>query len=96
MAESVPADRCTAVDGGERIALGEGNLPVHWDGLWGAFEAGVPQPYSDPPLDAFLTEAGVQVIKPEQYMDKWRLDRNGIQAVPNTNVKSALGFSSGS
>ena len=21
-------------------------LPVHWDGLWGAFEAGVPKPYA--------------------------------------------------
>jgi hypothetical protein len=34
----------------------------------------------------------VTVIKPLQYMDKWRLDRAGIRAVPNTEVKQALGF----
>jgi L-ascorbate metabolism protein UlaG (beta-lactamase superfamily) len=70
-------------------------LPVHWDGLWGAFDAGVQQPHSDPPLEAFLAQADVRVVKPVQYMDKWRLDRNGIRSVPNTRVKAALGFSSG-
>ena len=70
-------------------------LPVHWDGLWGAFEAGVPQPFSDPALERFLQKSGVAVVKPEQYMDKWRLDRTGIRPVANTNVKKALGFSSG-
>ena len=68
-------------------------LPVHWDGLWGAFEAGVPRPYSDPELEPFLATVGVQLVKPSQYMDKWRLDRTGIQTVPNTTVKRALGFS---
>jgi L-ascorbate metabolism protein UlaG (beta-lactamase superfamily) len=71
-------------------------LPVHWDGLWGAFEAGVPQPYSEPPLESFLAGAGVRVVKPEQYMDKWRLDRSGIRAISNAGAKTALGFSSGS
>lgn len=69
-------------------------LPVHWDGLWEAFEAGVTQPFSDPALEAFLEDAGVRVVKPLQYMDKWRLDRTGIRSVANTNVKQALGFSS--
>lgn len=67
-------------------------LPVHWDGLYGAFEAGVPQPYSDPPLEAALAAAGVTLIKPAQYMDKWRLDRSGVHAIPNDAVKRALGF----
>jgi hypothetical protein len=67
-------------------------LPVHWDGLYGAFEAGVPQPYADAPLERALTAAGVTLLKPVQYMDKWRLDRTGIKAVPNTAVKNALGF----
>jgi L-ascorbate metabolism protein UlaG (beta-lactamase superfamily) len=67
-------------------------LPVHWDGLYGAFEAGVPAPYSDPPLERALTAAGVTLVKPAQYMDKWRLDRSGIRPVPNTAVKAALGF----
>ena len=70
-------------------------LPVHWDGLWGAFEAGVPKPYSDPPLQEFLVKSGVRLIKPNQYMDKWRLDLQGVRAVPNDAVKQALGFGKG-
>ena len=67
-------------------------LPVHWDGLWGAFEAGVPRPYSDPALGAFLQKSGVQLVEPVQYMDRWRLDRKGIRPVENASVKKALGF----
>ena len=67
-------------------------LPVHWDGLWGAFEAGVPKPYGDAGVEAFLKASGVTVVKPAQYMDKWRLDRNGVRPVANTEVKKALGF----
>jgi feruloyl esterase len=67
-------------------------LPVHWDGLWGAFEAGAPGPYRDGPLEAALAAAGVELVRPMQYMDKWRLDRSGIHAVANDAVKRALGF----
>jgi hypothetical protein len=67
-------------------------LPVHWDGLWGAFEAGVPKPYSDSPLEDFLRAHGVTVVKPLQYMDKWRLDGQGVRPIPNPEVKKALGF----
>jgi L-ascorbate metabolism protein UlaG (beta-lactamase superfamily) len=66
-------------------------LPIHWDGLWGAFEAGVPQPYSDPPLEGFLESSGVNLIRPLQYFDKWRLDRAGVRSVPNA-LKKPLGF----
>ena len=67
-------------------------IPVHWDGLWGAFEAGVPKPYGDPDLEKLLQGSGVTLIKPGQYMDKWRLDRKGVRPLPNTEVKKALGF----
>ena len=67
-------------------------LPVHWDGLWGAFEAGVPRPFSDPALEAFLQKSGVQMVKPLQYMDRWRLDRQGVRSVANEAQKQALGF----
>ncbi len=70
-------------------------LPVHWDGLWGAFQAGVPQPYSDPPLEEFLAKSGVRLIKPNQYLDKWRLDRKGVRPVTNDVAKQALGFAKG-
>ena len=66
-------------------------MPVHWDGLFGAFEAGVPGS-SDPAVEAFLSTSGVNVVKPAQYMDKWRLDRKGIRPVANAAVKKTLGF----
>jgi L-ascorbate metabolism protein UlaG (beta-lactamase superfamily) len=67
-------------------------LPIHWDGLWGKFEAGVPQPYSDPPLEQFLRSAGINLLRPEQYFDKWRLDRKGVRPISNAPIKHALGF----
>jgi hypothetical protein len=67
-------------------------LPVHWDGLFGAFKAGVPQPFSDPDLEKLLSGAGVRLIVPTQYMDKWRLDRAGVRSVDNAAVKLKLGF----
>ncbi len=67
-------------------------MPIHWDGLYSPFYAGMPRAYSDASLEQFLKNAGVQLIKPGQYMDKWRLDRNGVQSIPNPTVKRALGF----
>jgi L-ascorbate metabolism protein UlaG (beta-lactamase superfamily) len=67
-------------------------IPVHWDGLFGAFEAGVQKPYADGGVEVFLKASGVAVVKPVQYMDKWRLDRKGVRAVANIEVKKALGF----
>jgi len=67
-------------------------IPVHWDGLWGAFEAGVTRAYSNPGLEQFLSDSGVRLIKPAQYFDRWRLDRDGIRPVPNDAVKATLGF----
>jgi len=67
-------------------------LPVHWDGLFGPFKAGPPQPYSDAPLAALLAENGVRPIVPVQYMDRWRLDANGMQPLDNDKIKRQLGF----
>jgi len=67
-------------------------LPVHWDGLWGKFEAGIPNAFSDAALERFLMESNIRLIKPGQYMDKWRLDHDGFRPVDNTAVKRALGF----
>ena len=67
-------------------------LPVHWDGLFGPFKAGPPQPYSDAPLAALLAENGVRPIVPVQYMDRWRLDANGVQPLDNDKIKRQLGF----
>lgn len=67
-------------------------LPVHWDDFYSPFKAGVSEPYSNAPVEVMLRNAGVQLLRPAQYMDKWRLDRSGIRAVPNDDVKRALGF----
>jgi L-ascorbate metabolism protein UlaG (beta-lactamase superfamily) len=67
-------------------------LPVHWDGLFGPFKAGPPQPYADASLERLLKETGVKQIVPVQYMDRWRLDRNGVRMIDNDAVKRKLGF----
>jgi len=67
-------------------------MPVHWDGLYGVFQKGVSRPYADAPLEDLLRMSGVNLIKPAQYMDKWRLDRSGIRPVENVAVQRALGF----
>jgi hypothetical protein len=67
-------------------------LPVHWDGLFGAFKAGPERPYVDAALESLLAQAGVKFVVPVQYMDRWRLDHNGIHAVDNANTKRKLGF----
>lgn len=69
------------------------HIPIHWDGLWQPFEAGMPWPFSDPEDEAYLARSGVTLLKPAQYMDKWRLDRAGIRPIANSGVKRALGFS---
>jgi len=67
-------------------------LPVHWDGLWFPFLKGVPYPWSDPALETLLNEQGVALVRPLQYMDKWRLDVDGVHPVSNDKVKGPLGF----
>ena len=67
-------------------------VPVHWDGLFGAFDADVPRPYADARLEALLARENVKLVKPGHYMDKWRLDRSGIREIANDAVKRSLGF----
>jgi hypothetical protein len=67
-------------------------LPLHWDGLFGAFEAGVPARYADEGTGRLLDSAGVRLVVPTQYMDRWRLDTRGVHAVDNGAVKRALGL----
>jgi hypothetical protein len=67
-------------------------LPVHWDGLFTPFLSGVPAPYADTALTAKLAGAGVRLVQPKQYMDRWRLDRAGVRAIGNDDAKRALGF----
>lgn len=43
-------------------------------------------------LEEYLVRSGVRLLRPNQYMDKWRLDLKGVRPVPNDAVKQALGF----
>jgi hypothetical protein len=70
-------------------------LPLHWDGLFGAFEAGVPARYADDGTRRLLDSAGVRLVVPTQYMDRWLLDARGVHAVDNGAVKRALGLPPG-
>lgn len=67
-------------------------LPIHWDGLWEPFDAGLPWPYADTALEAFLAQSGIRLMRPGQYMDKWRLGPNGIESVANSRIKNSLHF----
>jgi hypothetical protein len=67
-------------------------LPVHWDGLFGAFKAGPARPFADPALAALLQQSGTNLIVPRQYMDRWRLDAAGMRELDNSAVKHRLGL----
>ena len=67
-------------------------LPVHWDSFFTPFERGPNAPFKNTPLKSTLTEAGVQLVRPVQYMDKWRLSTAGVVAVPNAAVQRQLGL----
>jgi hypothetical protein len=68
-------------------------LPVHWDDYFSPLEAGVAKPYADAALESLLDSAGVTLVRPAQYLDRWRLDRSGVHAVANDAQKRALGLS---
>ena len=67
-------------------------LPIHWDGLWAPFDDGMPSRFSSGSLETYLTESGIRLLRPGQYMDRWRLNAGGVAPIPNEAVKEALGF----
>ena len=58
-------------------------------GLWNSYDGGVTAPYSATATESFLRDAGVQVLAPHQYLDRWRLDRADVRVIENTSVKRA-------
>jgi hypothetical protein len=68
-------------------------LPLHWDSFWAPLLAGLQAPFSNPALEQQLAASGVALLRPGQYMDRWRLDRDGVRPMENTAVKRALGLS---
>ena len=73
------------------IAHPKAYIPVHWDNFYAAFLARPPT-FKDAAFTKYLNEQNVQQFAPVQVMDKWRLSRSGVQAVPNALVKQALPF----
>jgi L-ascorbate metabolism protein UlaG (beta-lactamase superfamily) len=67
-------------------------IPNHWDGLFNPFEAGMPFPFVDANLSAFLDSQGIQLMPQSQYFDTYRLDASGVTMTPNHSVKQKLGF----
>lgn len=67
-------------------------IPNHWDGLFAPFLAGLPFPYSDPTLTAFLASQGIPILPQTQYMDGYALGRDGVKRLDNSRLKAQLGF----
>ena len=67
-------------------------LPSHWDGLFNAFWPGMPYPFKDDSLKAFLDTQKISFVPETQYFDKFVLSKNGVTAETNHAVKSRLGF----
>ena len=67
-------------------------LPSHWDGLFNAFWPGLPYPFKDDALKAYLEAQKVSFVGESQYFDKFVLSPTGVTTEMNHDVKSKLGF----
>jgi hypothetical protein len=68
-------------------------IPNHWDGLFNSFWAGMPYPYKDDALQAYLKAQQVTLLPQKQYFDKYVLTKAGAQIDANLDIKRKLGFS---
>jgi Thrombospondin type 3 repeat len=73
------------------IAHPKAYIPVHWDNFYAPFLSRPPT-FKDAAFTKYLNEQKVQQFAPVQVMDKWRLSRSGVVAIPNALVKQALPF----
>jgi hypothetical protein len=67
-------------------------IPNHWDGLFNSFWAGMPYPFKDDALQAYLAAQKIALVVPQQYFDKYVLTSAGVALDTNHAVKSRLGF----
>jgi hypothetical protein len=67
-------------------------IPSHWDGLFNPFWKGMPYPFKDEALHAYLDEQKIPMLVQKQYFDTFVLTRNGLAPQPNPEVKARLGF----
>jgi L-ascorbate metabolism protein UlaG (beta-lactamase superfamily) len=68
-------------------------IPNHWDGLFNPFWPGMPYPYKDDALKAYLEAQKVALMPQQQYFDKYVLTRAGVAKADNKAIKAKLGFS---
>jgi hypothetical protein len=67
-------------------------IPNHWDGLFNSFWKGMPYPFKDDALSAYLQAQNVALLPQKQYFDKYILTKAGVQMDANLAVKQKLGF----
>ena len=67
-------------------------IPNHWDGLFNPFWGGLPFPFKDDSLSAFLDAEGIPLMPQHQYMDTYVLTEAGVSMTPNHEMKRRLGF----
>jgi L-ascorbate metabolism protein UlaG (beta-lactamase superfamily) len=67
-------------------------IPNHWDGLFNPFWPGMPFPFKDAALKAYLDAQNIAMMPQHQYFDTYRLDASGVAMTPNHAVKQKLGF----
>ena len=67
-------------------------IPNHWDGLFNSFWKGMPYPFKDDDLTAYLKERNVPLMPQKQYFDKYVLSKAGVTMEDNHAVKAKLGF----
>ena len=68
-------------------------IPNHWDGLFNPFWPGLPFPFKDANLSAFLDRNGIQFLPQHQYFDGYRVEATGVTRLMNHKLKQRLGFS---
>jgi hypothetical protein len=67
-------------------------IPNHWDGLFNPFWAGLPFPYKDEALKAYLDAEHIALMPERQYFDGYRLTASGVMPMTNHELKQRLGF----
>jgi hypothetical protein len=55
----------------------------------------VPARYADDALRRVLDSAGVRLVVPTQYMDRWRVDTRGVHPVDDGAARRVLGLPPG-
>ena len=68
-------------------------IPNHWDGLFNPFWKGMPYPFKDDALVAYLKDQRIPLMPQKQYFDKYVLTKSGVTMADNAAMKKRLGFS---